>query len=438
MARCKEGSISDDIVKEKVMDCPKGCGMFVQQQKVFWHIENECVHRTVDCLYCHTTGKHQFIVGQHRDHCPNFPMPCPNRCFSSEMPRGNINEHRKTCLLEKIQCTKCGINFLRKDLKKHMELDCPRRLVCCQYCQREGELYLIGGQHKQYCPKLPLRCPNDCEVRTIAREDIEAHKQICPLEKVYCEYSRVGCKTKIARKDLAEHIKERMEDHLSLTLNECDKIRKEQSIQAAAMDEALQKINDRISMMEIAHQKEINELKTELQSVLGTSYNNWVVKISKEATRVSLGIQAMPVIIRMSGFRIKKDEGPWNSDLFYSHPGGHKLRLTMNVSKSRDWFGGRFSHFSLSLFVIYSMHERQFKRGHMKISLLNQRSDNEHCTSQMNVWLPNLERNMQIGKIDRFISYDDFYRTTNTCQFLQNNNVFIKLQWIQLDQISTV
>lgn len=37
----------------------------------------------------------------------------------------------------------------------------------------------------------------------------------------------------------------------------------------------------------------------------------------------------MPVIIRMTGFKMKKDA--WNSDLFYSHPGGHKLQLTMSV-----------------------------------------------------------------------------------------------------------
>ena len=190
--------------------------------------------------------------------------------------------------------------------------------------------------------------------------------------------------------------------------------------------------------MEIAHQKEINELKTELQSVLGTSYNNWVVKISKEVTKVSSGIQAMPVIIRMSGFRFKKDEGPWNSDLFYSHPGGHKLQLTMNVVKLGDWFGKQLHHFSLSLCIIYSAHERKFKGGTIRISLLNQNSDNEHSISLMNVWVPSFERDVHIGKIDRFISYEDFYKNTATCQFVQNNNIFIKLQWVKLDQISTV
>ena len=42
---------------------------------------------------------------------------------------------------------------------------------------------------------------------------------------------------------------------------------------------------------------------------LGTGNNNWIAKISKEATRVSSGAQVMPVIIRMIGFKIKKEEG---------------------------------------------------------------------------------------------------------------------------------
>lgn len=421
------------------MDCPKGCGALVQRQKMFLHLENECVHRTFCCPYCHTTGEYQFIVSQHRDRCPNLPMPCPNKCFTSRMPRENIKEHLKTCPLAKISCVnECGMLLLRKDQKRHSESNCPRRMVTCPYCQREDEHHVINGRHREYCLKLPVKCPNDCENGTITREDAELHRKNCPLEKVYCEYYRVGCDIVMARKDLAQHNKEKMEDHLSLALHQLDKLEKVQVTQAAAIDRSLQKFNDRISMIEIAHKKEVNELKTELQSVLGTHYNNWVIKISKEATKVSLGAEVMPVIIKMSGFRIKKDEGPWTSDPFYSHTGGHKVKLTMNLTKSSDWFSNRFSHFSLNLNVAYGMQDRRLKRGTIKISLLNQCSDTEHRTSLMNVWVPSLERDIQIGKVDRFISYEGFYKSTATCQYLQNNNIFIKLQWIQLDQISTV
>lgn len=436
-------NIIDHLVKDCrfiEMDCPKGCGTSIQRQKMVWHVENECGCRIVNCQYCHTTGQYQFIEGQHRNWCLDYLMSCPNKCFSSKMPRSSIAEHLMICPLEKISCTNmCGVIFLRKDLKKHVESNCPRRVVHCQYCQHEGEQHLINGRHKEYCLKLPVKCPNDCEAGTMLREDVTMHKTICPLEKINCEYSRVGCTVRIVRKDLALHNKERMEEHLSLTSCQLDKLEKAQTNQAVVTDKALQKLNDKISMIEITHQREIDELQTELQSILEALCNKWVIKISKEATKVISGAQIMPVIIKMSGFRIKKDEGPWASDPFYSHSGGHKLRLIMNVIRSSDWLVNRkFSHFSLSLCVMHGAQERRFKRGTIKVFLLNQCSDNGHCTSLMNVWVPNLQRDVQIGKIDRFISYEDFYKTTTTCQFLQNNNIFFKLQWIQLDQISTV
>ena len=434
-------SISDHLEKNcrfREMDCPKGCGISVQREKVFWHVENECVCRIVSCVHCHITGEQRFILGDHRNHCPNLLVPCPNRCFSSRMPKGSINGHLKMCPLEKICCSnECGTSLLQKDLENHVK-NCPHQMICCQYCQHEGEQDAVNGQHKEQCLKFPVKCPNGCEAGIMMREDVEAHKRICPLEEVSCEYFRVGCEAKMARKDLAQHNKEKMEDHLSLALHELDKLEKLQTSQAAAADKALQKINDRISIMEAAHHEQVTELRMELQSLLGICNNNWLAKISQEATKVSSGTEVMPVTIRISGFRNKRDEGPWTSDPFYSHTDGHKLKLIMHGTGSGDWFTNRFNSFSLSLYVIYTAHEKRFKRGTVKISLLNQRNDNAHHTSLMNVQVPDLEEDMQIGKIDRFINYDNLYRATTNCRFLESSSIFIKLQWVQLDQISLV
>ena len=34
----------------------------------------------VNCQYCHDTGKHQFIEGQHKEECPKLPLLCPSKC----------------------------------------------------------------------------------------------------------------------------------------------------------------------------------------------------------------------------------------------------------------------------------------------------------------------------------------------------------------------
>ena len=106
----------------------------------------------------------------------------------------------------------------RRYLTSHVETECPRRKVNCQYCHDTGEHQFIEGQHKEECPKLPLPCPNKCEVGSVPREDMEAHRKECPLDMIQCEYHNVGCEVMIAHRD-QEKIKHGLiliNDHLCL------------------------------------------------------------------------------------------------------------------------------------------------------------------------------------------------------------------------------
>ena len=97
----------------------------------------------------------------------------------------------------------------RRYLTSHVEVECPRLKVNCQYCHDTGEHQFIEGQHKEECPKLPLPCPNKCEVGSVPREDMEAHRKECPLEMIQCEYHNVGCEVRMARKDQEWHRNEK-------------------------------------------------------------------------------------------------------------------------------------------------------------------------------------------------------------------------------------
>ena len=122
------------------------------------------------------------------------------------------------CQFEKVKCSnECGKMIQRQYLTSHVETECPRRKVNCQYCHDTGEHQLIEGQHKEECPKLPLPCPNKCEVGSVPREDMEAHRKECPLEMIQCEYYSVGCEVRMAREDQEEHDNEKMKEHLMMT-----------------------------------------------------------------------------------------------------------------------------------------------------------------------------------------------------------------------------
>ena len=97
--------------------------------------------------------------------------------------------------------------------KAHVE-KCPKRSWNCKYCDytctyEEGE-----SVHWPECKMFPEPCPNQCEVHTVARKNIEQHRTVCSLEPVACKLSEYGCAAVLPRKDLAKHVKENEGQHL--------------------------------------------------------------------------------------------------------------------------------------------------------------------------------------------------------------------------------
>ena len=133
----------------------------------------------------------------------------------------DINDHLGNCLFQVIHCPNdCRESLQRQYLTNHVETECPRRTVSCQYCNDVGEYQFVEGQHKEECPKFPVQCPNECEIESIHRDEVEEHREVCPLEMIQCDYHVVDCEVKMARKDMNTHKQEKMEVHLSLSINE--------------------------------------------------------------------------------------------------------------------------------------------------------------------------------------------------------------------------
>ena len=204
------------------VQCSNKCEEIVQRQYLVSHMEANCPRRMVTCQYCGVDGEHQLIEGEHKELCPKFPLPCPNRCDVGSVPRQDMTEHRKMCPLEEVECfNKCGKILQRQYLDSHLETKCPRRLGNCQYCQLTGEHQFIEDQHKEQCPKFPLPCPNNCDSELkVRREDMDTHRKECPLETVQCQYQCVGCDDVMVRKHQRDHNKENMEEHLALAVSE--------------------------------------------------------------------------------------------------------------------------------------------------------------------------------------------------------------------------
>ena len=140
----------------------------------------------------------------------NLQVYCSNKEKGCEW-QGELNAitghltKKDGCQFQKVNCpNKCKVACQRRDLTNHVETECPCRKVSCQYCHDIGEYQFIKGQHKQECSKVPLSCPNNCEIGTILREDIEKHKCECPLEVISCFKN---CGTNLKRRHLSYHVK---------------------------------------------------------------------------------------------------------------------------------------------------------------------------------------------------------------------------------------
>ena len=86
------------------VECTNQCGQMVQRQHFSRHISNECQFRSAKCKYCRAEGQHIYILGQHKQTCPKYPVPCPNGCKVTDLLQENLPAHRQVCSLEPVPC----------------------------------------------------------------------------------------------------------------------------------------------------------------------------------------------------------------------------------------------------------------------------------------------------------------------------------------------
>ena len=143
-------------------------------------------------------------------HCVNRKSGC---AWSGEI--NNIKKHIKDdCLFVDIFCpSKCGLKLKRQCVSFHLSKECPCH---CQYCGATGHKVEISKRHKKHCTQYPLPCPNGCDSGVVPSVGMDAHRQICPLELVHCEYFSVGCDVKVTRRELKDHYQQNVTEHLNL------------------------------------------------------------------------------------------------------------------------------------------------------------------------------------------------------------------------------
>ena len=264
----------------QMLKCSNLCGAIFQRKDRSTHI-SKCPRRRVYCPCCSTVLEYG-ILKQHYNVCPKFPLPYSNKCNEQSIPREDLNKHRKDCPLEVVSCSNsCGKDIQRQDLTNHVENQCPRRKISCQLCDTTGEYQFIEHQHKNQCPKFPLVCPNKCNATMILRKNMKAHRKVCPLEVIQCEFQSVGCECTLVRRDCKKHYQDKVMEHLLFTNSELLSTKSklanaEKKLAAiekntdAALAKMEAKLQWKINEIDAAARKKIESWKVNCNKVIGS------------------------------------------------------------------------------------------------------------------------------------------------------------------------
>ena len=311
-------------------------------------------------------------------------------------PLKNLETHLQTCLFVDVECPRnCGQRVQRLALDSHISNDCP------------------------------TQCPNGCGAN-LKRAYLEEHLKVCPLQKIQCAYSSVGCEAEFVRENENKHMELSAKTHLALVevsslqiryelqqqfdraLQELYKVfeqkLEERDTQIHALRESLRKQQD--DFEHSARQHDIH-VKT-LAENLGSRINS---------LHIELGVP--PYEITLTDYQVIKDQpSSYSSPPMYTHSGGYKFDVTIWPC---GWESGRGTHVSVTIDSIEQDTELAYPAKFIiTLELLNQHRDGNHYTKELE-WTVNKPGDSE-GSDNQFISHDDLkYNFEKQTQYLRND-----------------
>ena len=293
--------------------------------------------------------------------------------------------HKRGCGFEEVRCSNwplCKQMVQRQHLNDHKDTVCPGRKERCHVCYNaiaRAEM----PKHCFKCPKVEVVCTNfGCSVGML-REQLDAHKSICPKERIPCPYRNSGCNAVILREDRQKHLEENIELHSNIANDTCSTLR-----------------------------KELAETKTALESK-----------------------RVPPVTYMMSNYlQLKETQGDWKSPCFYTHEGGYKMILHV--------YAGYHDEDCLAVFIHIVSGPNDDKlvwpfAGSVKMEILNQHRDHRHHSLTLH-WngaanefrsakKPAKGRENTGRGYPNFISHTDLENESTSHTYLKNDCIYFRI-----------
>ena len=390
-----------------------------------------CIQDKKPCPYCQeikTNGvlqkKYQSKILALKIHCLLKERGCD---WTGQLQHLNAHTDPTTgnCVYVDVDCPKgCQQKVQKHSMESHLSNKCPNREYICPHCSFKATFREVS-EHFEVCRYYPLVCPNRCGA-TFERDELADHMKMCSLEKLKCEFSYAGCEEEFIRDKQQEHMELNTQKHLALmaaAIAGISKTIEQQKATEQNIQKQLQEKEEHIKTLEDCLQKQEKKI-SQLQAA------NF---------EISRGTGILPYTFTVSNYQQKAENiAHVKSPEMYTHPGGYKFKLSINICTGMSPLMG------VSAYSLSSNHDDKLdfpSRFHATIQLLNQYRDQDHYTRviQCEVKEENISKSMPlsvvntIGSNDKFIAYTDLkWNSSSKTQYLKNDCLKFRVSDIQL------
>ncbi|XP_022603532.1 TNF receptor-associated factor 6 isoform X2 [Seriola dumerili] len=142
----------------------------------------------------------------------SLTVRCPNSGCADKMELRHLENHLALCQFATVPCPQCQQSVRKSHLEEHTTVECQRRPMSCPDCVASF-VYEDRELHEQQCPFANVKCQY-CEMDLI-RDQMESHCDTdCPKAPIACNFSTFGCKERMQRHNLAQHMQEFTQMHM--------------------------------------------------------------------------------------------------------------------------------------------------------------------------------------------------------------------------------
>ncbi|XP_070531909.1 TNF receptor-associated factor 2-like [Ptychodera flava] len=177
-----------------------------------------------DSILCREMINHDYAI---KREMRNLPARCNNDgCGWCGVFQRYMN-HELECEYAEMVCSSgCTQRMKRRDLKRHIQIDCVMRLINCEHCDTMV-IFKEIKIHERECTKFPVTC-RFC-LKQLPRDKLQEHtdrsRGNCARDREWCKFHDIGCNETVERGKEVEHGDGAIDVHMQLLLNEAIKVK---------------------------------------------------------------------------------------------------------------------------------------------------------------------------------------------------------------------